>query len=373
MPAQRTMAWSLTLLFVALVVYASLYPFTGWRWPTVAWWGFVVAPWPRYWTAFDLLVNIVGYVPLGWLLGMVVVRQRRNLQRHWWLATLTPMLLSFVLESLQTCLPSRVASNVDWVLNSVGGAVGVSSAWVLHHLGWLTRWSRWRRTWWTNDAYGALVLLGIWPMALLYPTSMPFALGHLSPHVLHGLQKMWNDAPPWLQAWTPSPFVGPMPIAPWPMPMQITVVALGILIPILLGYQVLRRGTLRKWWLLVVVWGAVVVESLSSGLTYGPHHVAAWWTEAVGWGLVAALVVGALAQRINRLMLNWVLLAGLLLSASLLNSSAQPPYFHESLEIWTQGRFIHFYGATQWLGWLWPYAVLLHVLRSFRRLPALQV
>jgi hypothetical protein len=30
----------------------------------------------------------------------------------------------------------------------------------------------------------------------------------------------------------------------------------------------------------------------------------------------------------------------------------------QTLQAWEQGRFIRFYGLAQWLGWLWPFAVL---------------
>lgn len=358
------MAWSLTVLFAALVVYASLYPFVGWRWPTVTWWHFLLAPWPRYWTAFDLIANALGYIPLGFLLGVVLARQPQTARWHWWGPVLAPVLLSLVLESLQTCLPNRVPSNVDWALNSVGGWCGVWLAWVLHRWGLLLHWSRLRRTWWTADAYGALVLLGLWPVALLYPTSVPFALGHIGPELLDWAQMGWRNAPPWLQMRLSEP--ASWPVLPWSMPMQVSVVALGVFIPVALGYQVLRRASLRKWWLLAVVLGAIGVESISSGLTYGPNHVAAWWTQAMLWGILLAVVLGMAAQMLRHQGLQWALLLALLVMLGLLNAAAQPPYLHESLEVWAQGRFIHFHGATQWLGWLWPYAVLWHALKHLR-------
>jgi hypothetical protein len=32
------------------------------------------------------------------------------------------------------------------------------------------------------------------------------------------------------------------------------------------------------------------------------------------------------------------------------------------LQTWEQGRFIRFHGVAQWLGWLWPYGVLMAAL-----------
>jgi hypothetical protein len=33
-------------------------------------------------------------------------------------------------------------------------------------------------------------------------------------------------------------------------------------------------------------------------------------------------------------------------------------YLEQNLQIWEQGRFIRFHGLAQWLGWFWPFAVL---------------
>jgi hypothetical protein len=43
---------------------------------------------------------------------------------------------------------------------------------------------------------------------------------------------------------------------------------------------------------------------------------------------------------------------------SWINAAPETPYFAQTLQSWEQGRFIRFHGLAQWLGWLWPYAVL---------------
>jgi hypothetical protein len=58
----------------------------------------------------------------------------------------------------------------------------------------------------------------------------------------------------------------------------------------------------------------------------------------------------------------WLLLA-LVLHLSLLNQAPTSAYFAQTLQTWEQGRFIRFHGMAQWLGWLWPYAALLYVVR----------
>jgi hypothetical protein len=64
----------LFLVYVLLVVYASLYPFEGWRIVGVSPFAYLSAPWPRYVTAFDVVVNLLGYVPYGFLASPRCVR-----------------------------------------------------------------------------------------------------------------------------------------------------------------------------------------------------------------------------------------------------------------------------------------------------------
>ena len=59
----------------------------------------------------------------------------------------------------------------------------------------------------------------------------------------------------------------------------------------------------------------------------------------------------------------WVfLLLALLVQQSVLNQSPESAYFAQTLQTWEQGRFIRFNGLVQWLGWLWPYTVLLYAI-----------
>jgi len=82
--------------------------------------------------------------------------------------------------------------------------------------------------------------------------------------------------------------------------------------------------------------------------------------------VIPALLAGALLALLA-LPLSGRACAALLLLAtvvhlSLLNQAPTSPYFAHTLQLWEQGRFLRFYGLSQWLGWLWPYAVLVVVL-----------
>ena len=73
---QHSAAWGLALFYAGLIVYASLYPFAPWSSNGLPWWGFVSHPWPRYWTGFDITANLLGYMPMGFLVALAALRDR---------------------------------------------------------------------------------------------------------------------------------------------------------------------------------------------------------------------------------------------------------------------------------------------------------
>ncbi len=138
---QRSSAAPLALVYAALVLYASLYPFTGWRWPPGPTLGALLAlPWPPWRDPFDVWSNVLGYMPLGALLYVAQVRGGRAAWRSALVALLAASVLSYLTEVVQQFLPGRVPSRVDWALNSAGAAAGAALAAMLQALGLLQRW-----------------------------------------------------------------------------------------------------------------------------------------------------------------------------------------------------------------------------------------
>ena len=75
---EPTSAWPLAGIYVALIVYASLYPFQNWRNQELNPLEFLFAGWPHYWSGFDVAFNIVGYAPLGFFLTLGFLRTGGN-------------------------------------------------------------------------------------------------------------------------------------------------------------------------------------------------------------------------------------------------------------------------------------------------------
>lgn len=352
----KTSAWPLALIYIGLILYASLYPFAEWRYQGIVPWAFLSSPLPKYWTGFDVVANILGYVPLGFLLALSALRTGRG---HYavGLATLTAAVLSLAMESLQGYLPARVPSSVDLGLNVLGASLGALLAWALEKLGVLDRWSLFRARWFVADARGGLVLLALWPLALLFPAAVPFGLGQVLERLEAAFAEVLLDTP--FLDWLPLRDIELQPLVPG---VELLCVMLGALIPCLLGFCIIRSAARRTVFLLLVLALGIGVSALSAALSYGPEHAWAWFSLPVKAGLVTALVLGLLLLWAPRRVSAALVLLALGIHLSLLNQAPTSPYFAQTLSAWEQGRFIRFHGLAQWLGWLWPYATLVYVL-----------
>ncbi len=357
--AARPLSW----IYAALIVYASLYPFEGWRDQGIAPWSYVSAPLPKYWTQFDVVSNVLGYAPLGFLLALTRLRLRARIAAVWF-AVLLAALLSLSMESLQSFLPMRVPSNLDALLNVLGALLGAVLARVLLAMGWLERWSRFRAHWFVPHSSGALALMATWPLALLFPAPVPFGLGQVLER-LEDVLAQWLMDTPWLE-WLPLREVELQPLL---QINEVLCIGLGALLPVMLAYSVVRQRWQRAWSLGLGLVAGVGASALSAVLTYGPEHAWDWVTPEVHMGLVLAGVMGVLAMRAPARMAQVLALTFLVWQLGMLNNASADVYFSQTVQTWEQGRFIRFHGLIQWLGWLWPYGLLWHLLWAIGALP----
>ncbi|GAB4218403.1 MAG: VanZ family protein [Rhodoferax sp.] len=348
----KTSAGPLAAAYTALIVYASLYPFSGWRDQGVAVWDFWFAPWPHYWTRFDVVANVLGYAPLGFLATMS--RLRASAPRAALLSVvLGGALLSLALESAQVYLPVRVPSNLDFVLNVLGLSLGAVLAVELARWGALQRWGRLRDGWLMSTSQGAVVLLALWPLALLYPAPIPLGLGQVLERLESGAAHLLEGSA--FEDWLPLREVELQP----PLPAtQSLIVGLGLLIPGLLAYSVVPRRRHRLTLAVGLLGLAMGVCALTSALSLGPEHAGVWLTSRVRWALMLGLLGLVLALPLSPSACLGLLLLALGVDVTLVNQTPLSTYFEQTLFSWEQGRFIRFYGLAQWLGWLWPYGVL---------------
>jgi VanZ family protein len=344
------------LIYAVLIVYASLYPFADWRDQGMEAWAFLLAPWPRYWTWFDVVLNVIGYAPFGGLLALSALRSGRVTQPLL-VAFLTATVLSLAMETLQGFLPVRVASREDWLLNAAGAWAGATATLALERLGAIDRWSHFRRRWFIENARGGLVLLATWPLALLFPPAVPFGLGQIFERIEAQVADQLADTP--FLDWLPVREIELQPLLP---STELVCVLLGLLIPCLLGFCVIRPGLRRLLFVPLFIALGTVATALSAMLSWGPGHAWAWLDLPSQVALVAALVLAPLLALVPTRACPSLVLLGLGVYLSILNQAPENPYFAQTLQEWEQGRFIRFNGPAQWLGWAWPYAVMVYAL-----------
>lgn len=341
------LALYLALAYVALVVYASLYPLTGWRPGVAGPFAFLAAPLPRYVTLFDLAVNVLGYVPLGFLLA-ASFRPPRSVTSAIVLATFAGALVSFVCEATQSFLPARIPSNLDLATNTLGALAGALAAM------WLDRRLAGRRAWHTlrerffrdgRDIDIGLVLLALWLVSQLDPVTLLFGTGDLRELL----------APPTTEAYPPAAFVR----------IEAFVVATNLLAAALLARLLVLPGR-SSTAVLALLGVALAVRTVAFGVLFSPEDALAWLTPGARIGLAAGTLVAMVALSLPRPIA--VTLAGLALMAAttVVNIAPANPYLAQALAEWRQGHFLNFNGLTRLVSAAWPFATLVYLLSAAR-------
>ena len=360
MARHRSSAVVLAWLYAALIVYASLYPFAGWHGIGASPWAFLAQPWSRWWTGFDLVSNLLGYMPLGALLFGALVRSGYPAAWGVVVALLVGSALSLSMETLQNFLPGRVPSNVDLSLNALGALLGAALGLLVHLFGGIDRWQAVRDRWFIPRSAGGLALIVLWPIGLLFPVPVPLGMGQVFGPLQEALVSLLQGTPvaPWAERW----LLADPRVVDLPPGSELAAVALGLMAPCVVAFVIARPGWRRALLVAGAALMGVLATTLSTALNFGPEHALAWRTPtvqvALGIGVALALLLALVPRRVAA-GLGLVVLTALV---ALVTQAPEDPYFAESLQAWEQGRFIRFHGAAQWVGWLWPYAAMAYLL-----------
>ena len=343
------------LAYVLLIVYASLFPFSGWRNQGLSPLIFLEhSEMPRYWTKFDAIINIVGYLPLGTLLVYALYPRLKGMAA-WALASMCGLLLSGTMEAVQTYLPSRVSSNLDFYTNAAGCAlgavIGVLSARKLMDQSHLYRL---RQLWFAPHASQGLVLLALWPLAQIYPQSFLFGLGQLLPILSEWLSALLDTEIDLASYVRPDAVLTVEQY--WLSETILT--ACGMVGAALTLLCLLRRAAPRGLLVGALIGSAVVVKALATALLFSPENAFVWVTPgAEGGFLIGAIMLAGLAFAPHAAQRRLAAVT-LLLSLVIINTTPANPYFVATLQSWVQGKFLNFNGAAQFLSLLWPFFAL---------------
>ncbi len=328
----------LTGSYLLLIIYASLYPLAGWHDSGGNPLDFLEAAWPRYFPLFDLAVNVLAYLPFGFLCA-AGLRRRLAPNSAWLLAALLGIGLSLAVELLQNYLPNRVPSNLDLACNGGGALLG---GWLGAHWGVGVldegRLSRWRRQT-VMDGYGVdmgLLLVGAWLMTQLSPESLLFGSGNL---------RQMLDLPP-VQPFLPERFAD----------LETAIAAAGLLAAGLVSTLLLRRHA--RPLTLCLLLGALLVKTGTHALLMGPGAALAWITPGNSVGIALGLGLWLAASFLATALKRAMAALALLFATVMVNVAPENPYLQNMLHVWNPGQFLNFNGLTRLISSLWPFLVL---------------
>ena len=326
----------LAVAFTVLVIYASLHPFSGWRdlgAPPLAW---LTAGWPRYSTWFDIVINVIGYLPFGFL-WLTVSQKPLGRPLAMVVVTILGALLSGTMETTQNYLPTRVPSNLDLAGNTLGTMLGAVAGLL------------WGGTLLSGGRLAALrdrviipgfigdsglVLMGFWLLTQVNPETLLFGNGDL------------------------RSALGIEPTLPFGVSRFAHIEAAIAAINALAVGLVMTTLRLKVGVAFMVLLFGMTIRALSAAILVDPAGALHWVTVGNATGVAIGSTVLLLSTYLMPALRRALAAVALLLATVLVNLAPQNPYLAEAAMVWAQGHFLNFNGLTRLLSMLWPFLAL---------------
>lgn len=345
------LALYLALGYTLLILYASLSPFSGWRDPAQSALAFLAEPWPRYVVAFDVAVNVLAYVPVGFLVTAALLPARSP--RWAGLAGFAAGLaLSFAMECAQGFLPGRIASKVDLLTNTLGALIG---AWAAARVGSVPRivspLARWRQRWFLpgSSIDLGIALVGLWLFSQLDPSLPLLGIVFFS----DGVQAQLAG----IQGGTAQKLLGPLSVT-------MNLVSLGLLLTLLMRS---RRAAIAA--VALLVWVAALTKLVAASLLLRSEAAFLWVSKEVAWAIIAGMLFVAACAVLPRPLIRTVCAASLVCAIALavLKPGEAQAFLSLRLFRWSDLQLMHYTGLAAMVAEGWPYAALAYLLLLWRR------
>jgi VanZ family protein len=328
---------ALAVLYGIAIAFASLQPFSPWIPPDPATPFWPLAPWPLRFTRYDVIANVVAYVPFG--IFMALWPRRAPPLARASLALACGLVLSFALETLQMFTPPRDASLVDLASNGAGALLGgIAGASLVRADRMRNALSSLRRNAFLPGKIGdfGLALLALWLVAQVNPGIPLFAVTFDVEHAVSGAAPAARDAALVLIEAAESAF---------------QLLGVGLFLALLLRERRYIGGAV-----LLLVGTALVAKSAAAMLMLKPSVWETWLKSGVFIGMTAGLlvllVVVFLPRPVQIASCAIALLASLLLPV--FGVDLPSPRAPLTLFNWRYGHLLNFSGLTQSVLLAWP-------------------
>jgi VanZ family protein len=346
-PRRFRLAWTLAVAYLLTVVYASGQPFRGWRIPPPDVIHFLTAPWPCYVTLDDVLLNIVAYVPVGFLLALAL-RPHVRTHRAAVLAMASGILLSNAMEYMQTLLPGRVSSNIDVLTNAIGTMLGALAAPMFgptRQLG--ERLFRLRDRWFAPGIFAdaGLVLIALWLVTAMHPVAQLFGTGDV---------RTTLDLPVWVLH---RPEIS--------VAAEAAIVCLNMLGIALLLATLLRPGVRLARLAIGASLAALLIKAAATaGVKTASHW--SWLTPGVTLGLLLGAALLYAAAQLRGQAAAWCGALVIALAVAVINVAPGNPYQTVPPQFLAGGasHFLSYTGIVRTVSELWPLLAILYLLAA---------
>jgi len=222
------------------------------------------------------------------------------------------------------------------------------------------RLADWRQQWFERRSSVLLLIVGLWPVAQIYPESMLFGNGNIRDQLDVLLAALGRGLPALLGI---ASLVDEFDVAEFVLAEAFVVAAAVLAVGLGLA-SAMRADAPRVKLLLSLLSVALVCKTFANGLQFGPDRALAWLTP----GAVGGLAIGTLSLlAASAGPRAWSARIAVLATAALViavNIVPDNPYYIDAISDWRQGELLNFNALAGWLSLLWPYALALSLMTS---------
>lgn len=349
------------LLYALGIAVISLSPISGWQFVPEYPWEYLATPWPRYWTGFDVMVNVLAYVPLGLLIARSASSRLRNpdwkASQALLIAMAAGLILSITMEGLQTYLPSRRPSTLDVAANALGTFIGAFLA-----SAYTQRVTRFQFTETPPTEIGGLMLFGLWLLAQAAPQPIWLALGDIGIHADWRPQVSLLNTPESATALSAAELFAAQRILTEALCVAsaITSCALMMHLTLLESSRWFSGYKTRHWIYTLMAISVLTIASRAAWITalHSADELSAWLNPGAQAGIILALLSAYGLAGARPTQQRVAAIAGLTVTLILANSLPENYYAAQAFGAWFKGRWFNLENLANFSAMAWPFAAL---------------